>query len=241
MSEKDNKQETTQEESTRPEYISEKFWDNDRGEVNVESLSTSYNALEKKLGQRTDELSKQIRTDVEQERNAKIPEKYEIKLPDNIPEDIQIDVSEDQPLLKWWGDKAKSMGLSQEEYNEGINTFVQNEIAGLPDIEQEKLNLGDNAKQRIESTDLWAKKHLSEEGYNTIAKIASTANGVKALEEIMSLNKNPVMPQTPTAVEAKPTIDDLRSMMKDPKYWKDGEKDPTYINRVAKLFEQINK
>ncbi len=133
------------------------------------------------------------------------------------------------------------MGLSQEEYNEGINTFVQNEIAGLPDMEQEKLNLGDNAKQRIESTDLWAKKHLSEEGYNTIAKIASTANGVKALEEIMALNKNPVMPQTPTAVEAKPTIDDLRSMMKDPKYWKDGEKDPTYINRVAKLFEQINK
>ena len=239
MSEEDKKQETTQEESTRPEYISEKFWDNDRGEVNVESLSTSYNALEKKLGQRTDELSKQIRTDLEQERNAKVPEKYEIKLPDNIPEDIQIDVSEDQPLLKWWGDKAKSMGLSQEEYNEGINTFVQNEIAGLPDIEQEKLNLGDNAKQRIESTDLWAKKHLSEEGYNTIAKIASTANGVKALEEIMALNKNPVMPQTPTAVEAKPTIDDLRSMMKDPKYWKDGEKDPAYINRVAKLFEQL--
>lgn len=239
MSEEDNKQETTQEESTRPEYISEKFWDNDRGEVNVESLSTSYNALEKKLGQRTDELSKQIRTDLEQERNAKVPEKYEIKLPDNIPEDIQIDVSEDQPLLKWWGDKAKSMGLSQEEYNEGINTFVQNEIAGLPDIEQEKLNLGDNAKQRIESTDLWAKKHLSEEGYNTIAKIASTANGVKALEEIMALNKNPVMPQTPTAVEAKPTIDDLRSMMKDPKYWKDGEKDIAYINRVAKLFEQL--
>ena len=239
MSEEDNKQETTQEESTRPEYISEKFWDNDRGEVNVESLSTSYNALEKKLGQRTDELSKQIRTDLEQERNAKIPEKYEIKLPDDIPNDIQIDVSEDQPLLKWWGDKAKSMGLSQEEYNEGINTFVQNEIAGLPDIEQEKLNLGDNAKQRIESTDLWAKKHLSEEGYNTIAKIASTANGVKALEEIMSLNKNPVMPQTPTAVEAKPTIDDLRSMMKDPKYWKDGEKDIAYINRVAKLFEQL--
>tara|TARA_R100001463_G_scaffold85930_1_gene140847 strand:- start:541 stop:1266 length:726 start_codon:yes stop_codon:yes gene_type:complete len=241
MSEEDNKQETTQEESTRPEYISEKFWDNDRGEVNVESLSTSYNALEKKLGQRTDELSKQIRTDLEQERNAKIPEKYEIKLPDDIPEDIQIDVSEDQPLLQWWNEKAKSMGLSQEEYNEGINTFVQNEIAGLPDMEQEKLNLGDNAKQRIESTDLWAKKHLSEEGYNTIAKIASTANGVKALEEIMALNKNPVMPQTPTAVEAKPTIDDLRSMMKDPKYWKDGEKDPTYINRVAKLFEQINK
>ena len=45
MSEEDNKQETTTEESTRPEHISEKFWNQDTGEVNVESLSTSYNAL----------------------------------------------------------------------------------------------------------------------------------------------------------------------------------------------------
>tara|TARA_R110002012_G_scaffold178029_2_gene342991 strand:+ start:1539 stop:2255 length:717 start_codon:yes stop_codon:yes gene_type:complete len=238
MSEEDNKQETTTEESTKPEHISEKFWNQDTGEVNVESLSTSYNALEKKLGQRTDELTKQIRTDIEQERNAKVPEKYEIVLPE-IPKDVEIDVSEDQPLLQWWSEKAKSMGLSQEEYNEGINTFVQNEIAGLPDIEEEKVNLGDNAVQRIESTDLWAKKHLSEEGYNTIAKIASTANGVKAIEEIMALNKNSVMPQTPTAVESKPSLEDLRSMMKDPKYWKDGEKDPAYIERVSKLFGQL--
>ena len=71
MSEEDNKQETTTEESTRPEHISEKFWNQDTGEVNVESLSTSYNALEKKLGQRTDELTKQIRTEMEQEHNAK--------------------------------------------------------------------------------------------------------------------------------------------------------------------------
>ena len=100
MSEEDNKQETTTEESTRPEHISEKFWNQDTGEVNVESLSTSYNALEKKLGQRTDELTKQIRTDMEQERNAKVPEKYEITMPE-IPEDIDMEVHEDQPLLKW--------------------------------------------------------------------------------------------------------------------------------------------
>ena len=120
MSEEDNKQETTTEESTKPEHISEKFWNQDTGEVNVESLSTSYNALEKKLGQRTDELTKQIRTDMEQERNAKVPEKYEITMPE-IPEDIDMEVHEDQPLLKWWGETAKSMGLSQEQFNEGIN------------------------------------------------------------------------------------------------------------------------
>ena len=82
MSEEDKAQETTEQESAKPEYISNKFWDNDRGEVNVESLGTSYNSLEKKLGQRTDELTKQIRTDIEQERSAKVPEKYEVNMPE---------------------------------------------------------------------------------------------------------------------------------------------------------------
>jgi len=233
-------QETQQEEqqSDKPEYISEKFWDKDKGEVNVESLGTSYNSLEKKLGQRTDELTKQIRTDIEQERSAKVPEKYEIKMPE-IPKDVNMEVNEDQPLLKWWGETAKSMGLSQEQFNEGINQFVQNEINGLPNIEKETQLLGDNAKDRIESADLWAKKHLSENAYSTVAKLSSTAEGVKALEEIMSLNKSSVMPSSPTAVESKPSVSDLRSMMKDPKYWKDGEKDPAYIQRVSKLFEQV--
>ena len=237
MSEEDNKQETTQQESTKPEYISDKFWDNDRGEVNVESLGTSYNSLEKKLGQRTDELTKQIRTDIEQERSANVPEKYEIKMPE-IPEDIDMEVHEDQPLLQWWSETAKSMGLSQDQFNDGINQFVQNEISGLPNVEAESQLLGDNAKDRIESADLWAKKHLSENAYSAVARLSSTAEGVKALEEIIALNKNSVMPQSPTAVESKPSLSDLRSMMKDPKYWKDGEKDPAYISRVTKLFEQ---
>ena len=228
-----------EQESNKPEYISDKFWDNDRGEVNVESLGTSYNSLEKKLGQRTDELTKQIRTDIEQERNASVPEKYETKLPDDIPDDIEIDISEEQPLLQWWGEKARSMGLSQDQYNEGIAQFVNNEISGLPDTHAEMQQLGDNSKERVESADLWAKKHLSENGYNSVSKLASTAEGIKALEEIMKLNKNSVMPQSPTAVESKPNLADLRNMMKDPRYWKDGEKDPVYIDRVSKLFEQV--
>jgi hypothetical protein len=236
----DEEQQQEQQESNKPEYISDKFWDNDRGEINVESLGTSYNSLEKKLGQRTDELTKQIRTDLDQERLAKVPEKYEIKLPEDIPENISMQINEEQPLLQWWSEKAKSMGLSQDEYNEGISNFVNNEISGLPDTFQEEQKLGDNAKDRIESVDLWSKKHLSEQGYEAITNLAQTAEGIKALEEIMSLNKNSVMPQSPTAVDSKPNIPDLRNMMKDPRYWKEGEKDPVYIERVSKLFEQVS-
>ena len=80
---------------------------------------------------------------------------------------------------------------------------------------------------------------MQNESYNTMSKLSSTAEGVKAIEEIMALNKSSVMPNSPTAVEAKPSLEDLRSMMKDPKYWKDGEKDPAYIERVSKLFGQL--
>ena len=238
MSEEDKVQETTTETSAKPEYISDKFWDNDRGEVNVESLGTSYNSLEKKLGQRTDELTKQIRTDIEQERSAKVPEKYEITMPE-IPEDVNIEVNEEQELLKEWSNICKDNGLSQDIFNRGVNAFVNNEIAGLPDMQQEMQKLGDNANTRVEAADLWSKKYLTPSSYETVSKLASTAEGVKALEEIMALNKSSVMPNNPTAVEAKPSVDDLRSMMKDPKYWKDGEKDPAYIERVSKLFEQV--
>ena len=51
-----------------------------------------YNALEKKLGMRTDELSKQIRTDIEQERKSVVPEEYKIVVPE-VPEHINIEVN----------------------------------------------------------------------------------------------------------------------------------------------------
>ena len=58
---------------TKPEFVQDKFWDADRKEVNLENLASSYNALEKKLGSRTEDLSKQIRTDLEQEKLQNLP------------------------------------------------------------------------------------------------------------------------------------------------------------------------
>ena len=54
----------------------------------------------------------------------------------------------------------------------------------------------------------------------------------------MKLTKDAPMPTTETAIEAAPSLEDLRSMMQDPRYWKDGQRDPAYINKVAALFEK---
>ena len=220
-----------------PSYVPEKFWNSDLNEVNVEELGASYKALEKKLGQRTEELAGTIREEVLADISGQAPEKYEMQIPE-LPDGVQIDVDPEQPLLKWWEETARSRGLSNEDFNKGIEAFVQNEIAGLPDRDTQLNLLGENATQRIESADLWAKKNLSESSYAAIANMASTAEGVKAIEEIMALNKDAPIPTTETKVDVQLDPLDLRSMMADERYWKDGAKDPAYIKKVSNLYEK---
>ena len=226
-----------QNESSKPDYVQDKFWNKDTNEINIEELASSYNSLEKKLGSRTEDLTAQIREDLANEVKSNVPENYEIKMPE-IPENVQMDINPEMPLLQWWSETAKAKGLSQDEFNKGIEAFVNNEISSLPDIDNEKELLGENANQRIEAADLWSKKNLSTESYEAIANFATTAQGVKALEEIMKLNKDAPIPQTETAIEAAPSLEDLRSMMKDPRYWKDGERDQAYINKVSMMYEK---
>ena len=98
--------------------------------------------------------------------------------------------------------------------------------------------MGENAKQRIESAELWAKKNLTSGGYDAVSNLASTANGVKVIEELMVLTKDAPMPQTETAIDAAPSLMDLRSMMRDPKYWDSNLRDDAYVKKVTELYEK---
>ena len=222
---------------TKPEYVQDKFWDADRKEVNLENLASSYNALEKKLGSRTEDLSKQIRTDIEQERLRSTPEEYKVNLPE-LPENVDVTVSDDMELVQWWKDTAKQNGLSQEQFDQGVNAFVNNAVATLPDVNAEMEKLGDNAKERIEASELWSKKNLSPESYSTFSSLAATAEGVKVIEEIMKLTKDSPIPTTPTQVSVTPNEDDLKSMLQDPRYWDSSKRDPAYVKRVTELYEK---
>ena len=224
-------------ESSIPEYAPEKFWDKDKNELNVEELGMSYKALEKKLGQRTDVLYKELEEDYANRMSAKAPEEYVI--PElELPEGVNVDINTEEPMLQWWADTARKAGLSQEQFAEGIEQFVNNEIAGLPDIQAEKELLGDNADQRIESANLWAKKNLTPDSYDAISQFAARADGVKVIEELMNLTKEAPIPQHETQINVKPSLADIRSMMNDPRYYEDGRKDPAYIEKVTQLFNK---
>jgi hypothetical protein len=237
-------QETTQEVSQEntsevqiPEYIPEKFWDIERNEIKVEELGASYKALEQKLGMRTEDLVRQVQEDYENQRKSSVPESYEVRLPE-VPEDVEITVDPEQELVKSWQQICRDNGLSQEVFDQGVAAFVNNEIAGLPNLQEEMAKLGDNARERIEAADLWSKKYLSTDSYDVIANLASTAEGVKALEEIMSLSRSKPLPNTNTVIDVELDERDLQSMMKDPRYWKEGMKDPAYIAKVTNLYQK---
>lgn len=223
--------------SDKPEFVQDKFWDADRKEVNLENLASSYNALEKKLGSRTEDLSKQVRQDLEQERLGKVPEEYKVNVPE-LPENVDVSVSDDMEIVQWWKDTAKQNGLSQEQFDEGVKVFIDNAMATLPDVNAEMQKLGDNSKERVEAAELWSKKNLSPESYNTFSNIASTAEGVKAIEEIMKMTKDSPMPTTPTQVSVTPDLGDLKSMMNDPRYYDSNKRDDSYIKRVTELYEK---
>jgi hypothetical protein len=223
--------------TSKPEFIQDKFWDAERNEVNLENLASSYNSLEKKLGSRTEDLSKQIREDLEMEKLKSAPEEYKVNLPE-LPENVDVTVSDEMEIVQWWKDTAKKNGLSQEQFDQGVEMFVNNAIATLPDMNAEMQKLGDNAKERVEAAELWSKKNLSPESYQTFSSVASTAEGVKVIEEIMKMTKDSPMPSTPTQVSVAPNLQDLKSMINDPRYYDSNRRDPAYVKRVEELFEK---
>lgn len=232
--------EQSSETTSRPEYVQEKFWNAEKGEVNIENLASSYNSLESKLGSRTEDLTKQIRTDIENEKLQSVPEEYKLNVPE-LDGNVSLDINNDMPIVQWWNQTAKNAGLSQEQYDEGVKVFVDNAIANLPNSDLEIQKLGDAGRERVEAAELWSKKHLSPEAYNAISGFAATAEGVKALEEVMKLTKDSNMPTTQTQVDVSADIDDLKSMLKDPRYWDSSRRDPAYVKRVTELYEKAYK
>ena len=47
-----------------------------------------------------------------------------------------------------------------------------------------------------------------------------------------------ILSKEDTKIDVDASEDDLRAMMRDPRYWDDTRRDNAYISRVTKLYEQ---
>ena len=227
-----------------PEYLKgmDKFWNQDKGLVEVEKLSESYRNLEGKLGQRKEELAKELEKEYNENALADVPENpdaYKLNLPEGDYNDEQKNYMEESPVWQYFKKTAHDNKMNQNEVDSMVNMYMEAQKAELPDPNVEMAALGDNANARVEAVQLWTKKHLDEEGYAAVEHLCSTAQGIQTMEQIMQSIADPSIGDLQgAAVNSSATEADLKSLMADPRYSDPNKRDIAYVNYVT---EQFNK
>ena len=215
----------------RPEWLPEKF-------KTPEDLVSSYSHLESKLGKSDEDLRASIKDELHQEQWQDRPATVgDYQLPENLNEEEAVD----NDLLNWWAQFSYDNGYGQEKFEAGIQKYAEAVNAGMPNLEEEHKNLGDNADARIEAVRLWADQFFDEAQYEAVERLGQSAAGIEALEKIMSKINAPSV-QGDVVASSQLSEDDLRGMMNDERYWKQGSRDQAFIKQVndgfAKLYQQ---
>lgn len=233
-------------EGSKPEYVPDKFWDADNKAVRVEDLVSSYNEMGKKIRERSDDIRKNISAELESEKTARRPEaaeKYEAVLSDdfkaNIPEGMEFEFNEEDPLMGYWRNLAFEQGMSQDEFQEGLQLYIGAKLGEMPNFEAELGKLGDYGRDRALHVGSWAKANFSEDTINAMHEMAMTADGVKALEEIMQKSGEPGFSPENSTQEGTVTIEELRTMQNDPRYWDMNRRDPAFVKKVEDGYKRL--
>ena len=221
--------------NTRPEHIPEKFWTNDG--VDVDEMAKSYNELEKYVGGKKDDYKDEIMEELANEHMQDVPENYELpKLPEGITEDMVAA----NPMSDWWSNHCKENNYSQEEYEDGINAYVDGMLGNQPNLEQEYERLGENAEARLDAVDSWASTFFAPEEYETIqATLGTSAEGIEALERIMESQSATSRSDQVAQPDRQLTLGDVKEMMKDPRYYDDRYRDANFVKKVNDAFSRL--
>lgn len=222
---------TTEEKAFRPDWLPEKFWIEDKPAY--EQLAKSYSELEKNF--RSEDFRAKIIDELSEEALAARPEspdKYELPKFEGIPpEALQ------GPLTEWWQQFAYDNAFDNETFQVGIAKYLEAVNGNQPDPEAELKKLGDNGKARAEAVGLWVNKNFSEAERQSIERLCTTADGVKAIEKVMALARGDAQTVTED-VKTEVTEDDVKKMMNDRRYWHPADRDPKYIAEVQKFFQK---
>jgi hypothetical protein len=228
----------TTEAAIRPDYVPEKFWNVEAGEINMEEFGKSYTNLEKYVGGKRDELREVIKNEMNEELVNATPESYVLpKLPENFTEEMITE----NPMSAWWGDFCKSNSYTQEVYEQGINKYIDGFVGSMPNMETEMSNLGENATVRLDAVNAWASTFFSPTEYEAIASsLGATSSGVEALERVMEAQRETLGNASRVAQPERPlTIADVRVMMDDPRYSDQRKRDNDYVAKVDEAFMRL--
>jgi hypothetical protein len=250
----------------RPDYVPEKFWNAEKGEVRVKEALTSYAEIQRLVSKRATELDTEdlkkltehrvaaLRPEMEKQALAKVrgqapkeAKEYKLELPaeaaERLPEDLRdLSKLEGDPLVEWWRGKAFELGLGQEQFIAGVSGFFEIIANAQAEATQAQIEaLGDNANERLNTIKLHLQKHLPTEEADAIMAGATSAAAVQAIEKLIGLGKAQVGGAgggsgNPPAGATKKTEAELKQMMNDERYWHPRKRDPQYIRQVQAEF-----
>ena len=229
---------TTTEPAPRPDYIPEKFWNVETGDVNMEEFGKSYTNLEKYVGGKKDELREVIINELSEEADSEKPEAYELPA---LPEGVTEEMLQENPMTEWWQQHCDENAYSQEIFQEGINKYIDSYLGNMPDIEREKEKLGENANARLDAVNSWASSFFSTEEYEAIVgTLGATAEGIEALEGMMQTQRQSISSANQVTQPERPlTLEDVRGMMKDKRYYDPRERDASFVRKVDEAFSRL--
>lgn len=217
----------------RPDFIPEKFWDADKGEVRLEGLAKSYGELEKNRVN-----PDKLKEEWESERLAARPEDpagY------TLPEDERFDQEQlaASPIVDIWRAAAHDAGLNQEQFEQRLtdyaDAFTEQTMATM---KAEKEKLGENADARIDAVAKWGKAALPEAEYVALSQVATSADGVKLAERMMKAFREAGMEGQGDGdpVDGEDTLEDIQKLMQTKEYFDPAHHDPKVRDRVAAYF-----
>tara|TARA_B100000945_G_scaffold320773_1_gene332054 strand:- start:1000 stop:1779 length:780 start_codon:yes stop_codon:yes gene_type:complete len=202
-----------------------------------EELEKGYTELEKFVGGKKDELRDEIINELSEEAIGEAPEEYTLPpLPDGVTETMVVE----NPMFDWWNKHCSENAYTQEMYEDGVNKYVDNFLHNAPDYDAEVQKLGENANARLDAIDSFVSTAFSPDQSDLISgTLGQTAEGIEVIERIMAMQRQNIESSVQTEPVNKLSLEDVRSMMKDPRYFDPRERDESFVKRVDDAFARL--
>lgn len=215
------------------EKIPEKFLNED-GTLNTESLLKSYSELEKKMGTMV-----KVPTE-DSDETVRIKFNKAIGVPEDESEYPTNEMFDDESVRK----KFHEIGLTKtqvekiyaiaEEYLSPILSelfSMENETSAIAEL---KKFFGDEEKMKeaLRAVKDFGEKYLPSDAFESLC---STPQGIQSVYKMMQSME----PKVYTDKNSSENLsdNDLRRMMRDPKYWRD--QDPEYVRKIENGFKKL--
>lgn len=205
---------------TKPEYLPDNFWNNEKGEADIEGMAKSWRDLRAKISKGA--------------HNAPADGKYDLS--------TFGDQAEGNPIAETLVSWAKENGLNQAQFDDlagQLRTKAMEVMQGdMVDPAAEMKKLGPNATAMVNGMVDWARGLVakgvwSKDDFEEFKIMGGTARGLQALVKVREAYEGRV-PIESQPLDGAPSKDELYAMVKDPKY----NTDAAYRQKVERLFQQ---